>query len=382
MNSRSISTTCVHSGGDPEPVTGAIMPPIFQTSTYVQSAPGEHKGYDYSRAGNPTREHYETALAAIEGAKFGLAFSSGLAAEQAIIQLLDPGARVLVCDDVYGGTGRLFRTLFAKYGIEFDFIDMSDLETVTASFSRPVQMVWVETPTNPMLKLIDLQALSELCSKHQASLVVDNTFATPIFQNPLSHGADIVVHSTTKYICGHSDTIGGALMVNDDELYERLKYVQFAAGAVPGPLECFLLLRSVRTLAVRMVQHEKNVWEVATFLKQHKRVTKVYFPGFEDHPNFEVGRKQMSGHSGMISFDFAGSYEEVVRFTQNLKIFALAESLGGFESLINHPETMTHASVPPKLRKQLGINETLLRLSVGIEDPSDLVADLAQAFDR
>ncbi len=373
-------TKVVHAGVEPDPRTGAIMTPIFQTSTYVQSAPNEHKGWDYSRAGNPTRDALETAFAALEGAKYGLAFSSGLAAEQAIIQILNPGDHVLVCDDVYGGTGRLFRRLFAKYGLEFEFIDMTKMENIAKAIKPSTRMIWVETPTNPLLKVIDIAATAKLAKQAKALLVVDNTFASPIYQSPFELGADIVMHSTTKYIGGHSDIIGGAVMVNDDKLHEEIKFVQFAAGAVPGPFEAFLLLRSIKTLAVRMAKHSENAMEVAKFLSQHKKVESVFFPGLPSHPQHELAKKQMRGFSGMVSFNLKGSYEQVVTTLQKMKVFSLAESLGGVESLVNHPEKMTHASVPEAMRKHLGIGPNLIRLSCGIEGTSDIIADLEQAL--
>ncbi len=376
-------TIAVHAGTEPEPRTGAIMTPIFMTSTFVQEAPGVHKGYDYSRADNPTREAHEKALAQIErGAKYALAFSSGLAAEQAIIQLLNPGDRILVCDDVYGGTGRLFRRLFAKYNLDFQFIDMSDMHEVKKAATPNTKLIWVESPTNPTMKVIDVQAMSSFAKSVGARLVVDNTFASPVFQSPLLMGADIVMHSSTKYIGGHSDMIGGALMMADKSLHEQLKFVQFAAGAVPSPFESFMFLRSIKTLAVRMEQHAKNAQAVAEFLENHPKVKRVYFPGLKSHPQHELAKKQMSGFSGMVSFDMNGTYEDVVGFLKKLNVFALAESLGGVESLVNHPEKMTHASVPEELRKKLGIGPTLLRLSVGIEDAADLIADLDQALSQ
>ena len=374
-------TIAVHAGTEPEPVTGAIMTPIFMTSTFVQEAPGVHKGYDYSRADNPTREAHEKALAQIEkGCEFGLAFASGLAAEQAIIQTLNPGDRILVCDDVYGGTGRLFRRLYAKYNLDFQFIDMSDLELVKKTATPNTKLVWVESPTNPTMKVIDIAAMSKIAKSVGAKLVVDNTFASPVFQSPMLMGADIVMHSSTKYIGGHSDMIGGALMLKDKELYEQLKFVQFAAGAVPSPFESFMFLRSIKTLAIRMEQHAKNAQQVAEFLSTHKKIKKVHYPGLKSHPQYDLAQKQMSGFSGMVSFDMNGTYDDVVKFLKKLKVFTLAESLGGVESLVNHPEKMTHASVPEELRKKLGIGPTLLRLSVGIEDAQDLVADLEQAL--
>lgn len=374
-------TLAVHPGTSPEPLTGAIMTPIFQSSTFVQESPGVHKGYDYSRADNPTREKLERAYALLEKARYGLAFSSGLAAEQAIMQILEPSTTVLVCEDVYGGTGRLFRRLFAKYGFDFRFIDMRNLEEIKKHIKpNNTSMIWAETPTNPTLRIVDLKRVAQIAKENNALFVVDNTFSSPLFQSPLELGADIVVHSTTKYIGGHSDIIGGSLMLNNPDLYEKLKFVQFAAGAVPAPFECFLLLRSILTLGVRMEQHEKNAIQVAQFLEQHKSISKVYFPGLTSHPQYDLARSQMSGFSGMVSFDLKGDYQSVLDFLKKLKVFALAESLGGVESLINHPEKMTHASVPPDLRKKLGINSNLLRLSVGIESPSDLVKDLEQAL--
>lgn len=380
MKDSSIFTTAVHAGTKPDPYSGAIMTPIYQTSTFVQEAPGVHKGWDYSRAGNPTRDAFEEALAALEGAKYGLAFSSGLAAEQAILQTLEPGGRILVCDDVYGGTGRLFRRLWAKYGFDFQFIDMGKLDVVKAEAAKGVKMIWVETPTNPMMKVMDIAAISKIAKSAGALLVVDNTFASPIFQQPLKLGADFVMHSSTKYIGGHSDMVGGAVMLNNPDLHEKIRFVQFAAGAVNSPFESFLMLRSVKTLAVRMQQHNKNAMLVAQFLESHKKVQAVYYPGLVSHPQHALAKEQMSGFSGMVSFDLKGSYDEVVRFLQNLKVFALAESLGGVESLVNHPEKMTHASVPEALRKQLGIGPNLVRLSVGIESADDLIEDLQQAL--
>lgn len=374
-------TIAVHAGTKPDPTNGAIMTPIYMTSTYVQEAPGVHQGFDYSRADNPTRDAHEEALAAIEaGATKALAFSSGLAAEQAILQLLSPGDRVIVCDDVYGGTGRLFRRLFAKYSIDFQFIDMSDLELVKATATPNTALVWIESPTNPTMKVIDIAAVAKIAKSTNALVVVDNTFASPYFQSPLLLGADVVVHSSTKYIGGHSDMIGGCVMTARDDLFEQLKFIQFAAGSVPSPFESFLFLRSIKTLALRMEQHAKNAMAVAEFLNEHERVRKVYYPGLKNHPQHELAKKQMCGFSGMVSFDLHGSYDDVVKFLKKLKVFALAESLGGVESLVNHPEKMTHASVPEELRRKLGIGPTLVRLSVGVEDPKDLLRDLEQAL--
>jgi cystathionine beta-lyase/cystathionine gamma-synthase len=373
-------TTCVHAGAHVEPTTGAIMQPIFATSTYVQEEPAKHKGFDYSRADNPTRQAYEEALAQLEGARHGLSFASGLAAVQAVIQLLEPGARILVCDDVYGGTGRLFRRLFAKYNLDFQFVDMANADAVKAAATPATKLVWVETPTNPMMKVIDIRAMAQVAKKTGALLVVDNTFASPIFQSPLALGADIVLHSTTKYIGGHSDLIGGALMMSRPDLFEQLKFVQFAAGSVPSPFDAYLMHRSIKTLGVRMAQHHKNGMAVAEFLASHKRVKRVMFPGLKSHPQHAIAAEQMRGFSGMVSFDLDGNYDDVVRFLKKLKVFALAESLGGVESLVNHPEKMTHASVPEEMRKKLGIGPSLIRLSCGIEDTDDLIADLTQAL--
>ena len=374
-------TDAVHGGVKPEPITGAIMPPVFQTSTYVQKAPGEHSGYEYSRGENPTRDAYEQALARLERARFGLSFSSGLAAEQAIVQTLEPGSRVLVCDDVYGGTGRLFRKLFARYNIDFQFIDMTDKAQVDKAVAAGnPQMIWVETPTNPTIKIIDIAAMADLASACKAKLVVDNTFASPIFQQPLELGAAVVVHSTTKYIGGHSDLVGGAVMTSDDELYEKLKFIQYAAGSVPSPMDCYLFHRSIKTLAVRMRQHEENAMAVASFLSEHKKAAKVMYPGLSHHPGHDIAQKQMRGFSGMVSFSHAGSYDDVVQFFQKLKVVSLAESLGGIESLANHPEKMTHASVPEDLRRKLGIGPQLIRLSIGIEHKDDIIKDLDQAL--
>ncbi|MEY2988682.1 MAG: hypothetical protein RJB13_2203 [Pseudomonadota bacterium] len=375
-----IETVCVHAGVEPEATTGAIMTPIFQTSTYVQAAPGEHKGYDYSRGGNPTRTALETALAALECAKHGVSFASGLAAVHAIAQMLNPGDHVLVCDDVYGGTGRLFRRLFAKYNIDFEFVDMRDPQSLKALFRPSTRLVWIETPTNPLLRIVDIEAVAQIAKTHGALTVVDNTFASPIFQRPLAMGADIVLHSTTKYIGGHSDLVGGALMTDSNDLAEQLRFVQFAGGAVNAPQECFILLRSIKTLALRMQRHNENALVVAQALVGHPALSEVIFPGLESHPQHSLARRQMSGYSGMVSVRMKGSFDDVKRFVSRLQVFSLAESLGGVESLVNHPETMTHASVPPEHRKRIGIDSGLLRFSVGIESAQDLVDDIRQAL--
>lgn len=375
-----IETVCVHAGVEPEPTTGAIMTPIFQTSTYVQSAPGEHKGYDYSRGGNPTRTALELALGALERAKYGISFASGLAAVHAIAQLLNPGDHVLVCDDVYGGTGRLFRRLFAKYGIDFEFVDMRRPEDLKSHFRPVTKLVWIETPTNPLLRIVDIRAMADLARAHGALTVVDNTFASPIFQQPLELGADIVLHSTTKYIGGHSDLVGGALMVSNDELAEQLRFIQFAGGAVNAPQECFILLRSIKTLALRMQRHHENACLFSEALSKQAAFSEVIFPGLESHPQHALARGQMSGYAGMVSVRLKGNFDDVKRFVSRLQVFSLAESLGGVESLVNHPETMTHASVPPEHRKKIGIDSSLLRFSVGIESVQDLIDDVVQAL--
>ncbi len=375
-------TVAVHAGTEPDPRTGAVMTPIYQTSTFAQEAPGKHKGWDYSRGTNPSRDALEAALAAIEGASHAIAFSSGLAAEHAIVQNLSPGDHVLVCNDVYGGSGRLFRTLVAKYGIEFEFRDLADPDAVRGMMRDNTRMIWIETPTNPTLQVLDIEALADIAHAHDAVAVVDNTFATPVFQSPLKLGADIVVHSTTKYIGGHSDLIGGAVMTDDGGWAEKIRYVQFAAGAVSGPIESFLLHRSIKSLAVRMAQHALNAQAVAEFLAGHPKIRRTYYPGLPGHPGHQLASRQMSGYSGIVSIDIDGDLDTATRFVQALEVFCLAESLGGVESLINHPEQMTHASVPEPLRRELGIGPSLLRLSVGIEAASDLIDDLAQALDR
>lgn len=380
--STKLATLCVHAGVEPEPHTGAIMTPIFQTSTYVQPAPGEPLMFDYSRAGNPTRSALEAALAALEGGTQAISFASGLAAEHAIMQLLGPGDRVIVTEDAYGGTGRLFRRFFVKYGIQFDFLDLRDLEGLERSLETPAQMIWVETPTNPLLHIVDIAAVSALAKRAGALLVVDNTFCSPILQRPLELGADLVVHSTTKYIGGHSDLIGGAVMAKDADLAEKIRFVQFAGGAVNAPFECFLLLRSIKTLALRMDRHSANAMKFARALQDRGQFAEVIYPGLESHPQHELAARQMLGYSGMVSVRLDGERERVVRFLQSLRLFALAESLGGVESLVNHPETMTHASVPQELREKLGIDAGLIRFSVGIEDAEDLIEDVADAVRR
>jgi cystathionine gamma-lyase len=375
------STRAIHAGQEPDPSTGAVTTPIFQTSTYAQSGLGEHKGYEYSRSGNPTRTALESCLAALEDGQYGLAFASGLAAENTVLSLLNAGDHVISCDDLYGGTYRLFERVMKRYHVETSYVGaQASIEAYERAIGPTTKMLWLETPTNPLLNLVDIQALAEVAHQHKLIVVVDNTFATPYFQQPLHLGADIVVHSTTKYINGHSDIIGGALVVNDQELYESLKFHQNAAGGVPGPFDAWLTLRGIKTLSVRMRQHAENAVLVARFLAEHPRVEKVYYPGLPSHPDHELAKRQMSGFGGMVSFQFKGSYEDVTNIVRRFQVFTLAESLGSIESLVCHPASMTHASIPREIREARGLTDTLLRLSVGIEDAEDLLADLEQVL--
>lgn len=373
------ATRCIHAGQRPDPTTGAIMMPIYQTSTYVQDGPGENKGYDYARSQNPTRFALEDNLAALEGGKFGLAFGSGCAATTAITLCLSAGDHVLAMDDMYGGTFRLFDKVMKNLGLTFSYVDMTNLDNVKKAIQPNTKMIWVETPTNPMLKLVDIAALCAIAGN--VPVAVDNTFATPYLQQPLSMGATLVVHSTTKYIGGHSDVIGGAIVMNDKAWRDRLYFVQKSAGGVPAPMDCFLLLRSTKTLHVRMQRHIENAAEIVALLTKHPQVEKVYYPGLESHPQHALCKKQMKAPGGMISFVVKGGLEKSRRLLKATKIFALAESLGGVESLIEHPAIMTHASVPAETRKALGIDDGLIRISVGIEDIADLKKDLLQALD-
>ena len=374
-------TRAIHAGQVADPSTGAIMTPIYQTSTYVQKSPGVIVGeYDYSRAANPTRAALEANLADLEGANHGLCFASGVAATSAVLHLLSSGDKVLLGDDVYGGTNRLFNRVFNQLGIETVHVDMTDLDALKGAMDERVKLIWLETPTNPTLKIADIAAVSEIAKSNNVILAVDNTFATPFLQNPLALGADIVCHSTTKYIGGHSDSIGGALLTNSDELHQKLKFIQLSVGAVPGINECFLLLRSTKTLHVRMERHCENAAKVANWLDNHEHVERVIYPGLESHPQHELAKKQMSGFGGMITMYLKGGLEESRTMLEHTKLFACAESLGGVESLIEHPAIMTHASVPPAMREQLGISDNLIRLSVGIEDVDDLIADLENAI--
>lgn len=374
-------TRAIHAGQPPELTTGAVMTPIFQTSTYAQSSPGVHQGYEYSRTDNPTRTAYQECVAALEGGKYGVAFSSGVAATSAILHTLKAGDHVVSCDDVYGGTYRLFDKIFKNQGIEFTFVDLSDLEKAKEAFQPNTKLLWMESPTNPMLKILDLKKLSELAHSKGALSVVDNTFMSPYFQQPLSLGADIVVHSVTKFINGHSDVVGGVAVTRSEELNEKLRFVQNSTGAVPAPMDCFLILRGIKTLHIRMERHARNAEAVARFLESHPNVEKVLYPGLESHPQHSIAKEQMSGFGGMITFFLKGGLPEARRFLEKVQLFTLAESLGGVESLIEHPAIMTHASVPAETRQELGIHDNLVRISVGIEEIEDLLADLKQALE-
>ena len=371
------STLAIHAGQDPDPATGATIVPIYATSTYTQAAPGDHKGYEYSRSGNPTRTALETCLAALEGARHGLCFASGMAAIDTLLRLIKPGQHVLAGNDVYGGTYRLFVRVLSDYGLQFDFVDMADLDLVRAAIKPHTRLIWLETPTNPLLQIADLAALAEIAHAAGAQLAVDNTFASPYLQQPLGLGADFVIHSTTKYIGGHSDVVGGAIVTNDTAAYERLKFLQNAIGAVPGPLDCFLTLRGLKTLPLRMERHSANALQIAEFLADHPAVKQVLYPGLNDHPQHRLAQKQMRQYGGMISFLPVGDAAAARRIVEHTQIFALAESLGGVESLIELPAPMTHASVSGS---PLQIDPTLIRLSVGLEHVDDLIADLQQAL--
>ena len=379
--SKNLGTRYIHAGAHPDPSTGAIMTPIFQTSTFVQSSPGVHQGYEYARSQNPTRFALEEAFAVIENAKFGLAFSSGVAATDAVMRLLVPGDEVIAAHDMYGGTYRLFSKVYEKMGIVFNYVDTSTAENVAKAITTKTKLIWIETPTNPLMNITDIAAVAAIGKEHGCIVCVDNTFASPYLQNPLDQGASIVMHSATKYLGGHSDVIQGALMMNDESLREQLYFIQKSTGAVPGPQDCFLVLRGIKTLHVRMQRHCENGIKVANYLRQHSKVDKVYWCGFEDHPNHAIAKKQMRGYGGMISFTLKDdSVEAATKVLSNTKIFSLAESLGGVESLINHPASMTHASIPRERRIANGLSDGLIRLSVGIEDAEDIIEDLAQAI--
>ena len=375
------ATKMIHAGAEPDPSTGAIMTPIFQTSTYVQEAPAKHKGFEYARSQNPTRQKLEEALAIIENGKFGLAFSSGVAATDAVIKLLQPGDEVICGNDMYGGTYRLFTKIFANWGIRFHYVNMVDVENIRKQINDKTKLIWLETPTNPLMNITDIEAVAAMAKGKEILVCVDNTFASPYLQNPLDLGADLVMHSVTKYLGGHSDVIQGCLVMNDAALREKLYFIQKSCGAVPGPMDCFLVLRGIKTLHVRMQRHCENGAVIANWLRNNPAVKKVYWPGFEDHPGHAIAKKQMRGFGGMISFELKNdSPEETKRVLSSTHLFSLAESLGGVESLINHPASMTHASIPREERIRNGLSDGLIRLSVGIEDADDLVEDLANAI--
>ena len=378
MNS---GTKYVHAGAEPDPSTGAIMTPIFQTSTYVQAAPGKNKGYEYARSQNPTRTALESALAIIENGKHALAFSSGVAATDAVIKLLQPGDEVIAANDMYGGTYRLFTKVFEKFGVKFHYVDMHNADNLKKYINNNTKLIWTETPTNPLMNIVDLAAVVAIAKKQNIIVCVDNTFASPYLQNPLDLGCNIVMHSVTKYLGGHSDVIQGCLVMNDTELRDKLYFIQKSCGAVPGPMDCFLVLRGIKTLHVRMQRHCENGKKIAHWLKSYQKIGKVYWPGFEDHPNHAIAKKQMRDFGGMLSFTLKDdSVENAIRVLSSTKLFSLAESLGGVESLINHPASMTHASIPREERIKNGLTDSLIRLSIGIEDADDLIADLQQAI--
>ena len=374
-------TKAIHAGQEPDQSTGSVMTPIYQTSTYHQKSPGKHKGFEYSRTGNPTRSALERNIAALENGKYGLCFGSGLAAIDAIIKILKPGDEVISTNDLYGGTYRIFDKVFENYGIKFHFVGMTSLNNVTKLINEKTKMIWVETPTNPTLNIADIESISKISKKNNLILVVDNTFATSYLQNPLDLGADIVMHSLTKYMGGHSDVVMGAAICNEDSLAEKLFFIQNSCGAVPGPMDCFLVLRGIKTLHIRMDRHCKNAEKIATFLKKHKKVNNVYWPGFKSHPNHEIAKKQMKNFGGMISFDLKENrHADAIKVVSSTKYFCLAESLGGVESLIGHPASMTHAAIPKKEREKTGVVDSLIRLSIGIENVDDLLKDLNQAL--
>ncbi|MBR76374.1 MAG: cystathionine gamma-synthase [Flavobacteriales bacterium] len=376
------ATKTIHAGQKPDKSTGAIMTPIYQTSTYIQESPGKHNGYEYSRTGNPTRSALERNIAGLESGKYGLCFGSGLAAIDAIIKLLNPGDEVISTNDLYGGSYRIFTKIFAKYNIKFHFVDMSGLNNISKLISSKTKMLWTETPTNPMLNIVDISALSKVAKKHDLIFVVDNTFATPYLQRPIEHGADIVMHSLTKYMGGHSDVVMGAIVCNDDDIAEKLYFIQNSCGAVPGPMDSFLVLRGIKTLHVRMQRHCDNAKEIAEFLNKHPKIQTVYYPGLTTHKNHEIAKLQMKDFGGMMSFSLKGdSLDDAIKIVSNTHFFTLAESLGGVESLCGHPATMTHAAIPIEERLKSGVTDSLIRLSVGIEDVDDLIYDLKSSLD-
>lgn len=383
MNEKKLNfnSKVIHGGQNPDKAYGAVMPPIYQTSTYAQNTPGDHLGYAYSRSGNPTRSALENSLASIENGNYGMAFGSGMAAIDAILKLLSPGDEVVSTSDLYGGSYRLFKKVFENYGIVFQFIEMEDVDNIEKYISNKTKLLWVETPTNPMMSIIDIKGVAAISKKHNILLAVDNTFASPYLQQPLDLGADIVMHSATKYLSGHSDVVLGALIVNDKELADKLYFIQNASGAICGPMDSFLALRGIKTLHVRMQRHCENGEKIANYLNAHSKIEKVYWPGFVAHPNHQIAKEQMSGFGGMISFVPKGSsYKDAIKIVESLKLFTLAESLGGVESLVGHPASMTHASIPKEEREKVGVVDSLIRLSVGIEDIDDLISDLEQAL--
>lgn len=376
-----LETTIIHAGMTPDPSTGSVMIPIYQTSTYVQAAPGQHKGYEYARSQNPTRFALEEAYAKIENGNYGLAFSSGVAATDAVIKLLKPGDEVIAASDMYGGTYRLFSKIFEKFGIKFHYVNMQNANNIIPFINGNTKLIWTETPTNPLMNISDIEAIAAIAKQHNVLLCVDNTFASPYLQNPLNQGADIVMHSATKYLSGHSDVIQGCLVMNDKQLRDELYFIQKSCGAVPGPQDCFLVLRGIKTLHVRMQRHCENGEKIAQWLRANNKVAKVYWPGFTDAPNYEIAKKQMRGFGGMISFELKDdSIEAANKVLSSTHLFSLAESLGGVESLINHPASMTHASIPREERIKNGLSDSLIRLSVGIEDVDDLIDDLNNAI--
>lgn len=374
-------TKAIHAGIEPDPTTGAIMTPIYQTSTYVQESPGKHKGYEYARTQNPTRTVLQTNLAALENGKHGICYSSGLGATDAILKLFKPGDEIIASNDLYGGTYRIMVRVFQSFGLTFTFVDLSDPANLESAITAATKMVWIETPTNPLLRLVDIAAIAAITKPQAIKLVVDNTFASPYLQNPLDLGADIVMHSVTKYLGGHSDTVMGAIILNDEETAQQLAFIQNACGAVPGPQDCFLVLRGIKTLHVRMQRHCENALKVAQYLEQHPKVSQVYYPGLVSNPGYELACRQMRGFGGMLSFELKGDLmSDAVRVMESFQVFSLAESLGGVESLCTHPASMTHASIPKEERIKNGLKDTLIRLSVGIEDVEDLIQDLEQAI--
>lgn len=376
-------TKAIHAGVEPDPSTGAIMTPIFQTSTYVQESPSKHKGYAYARGANPTRNALQKSIAALENGKFGLCFSSGMGATDAVIKLLSPGDEVITSNDLYGGSYRMFKKVYEKFGIKFHFIDLSEAKNAEAYINSKTKLFWIETPSNPLMRIIDIQACVQLAKKNNCLIAVDNTFASPYLQNPLDLGADIVMHSVTKYLGGHSDVVMGALVVNDEKLYQELAFITNSCGAVPGPQDSFLVLRGIKTLHLRMERHCHNGKIIAEYLRQHPKIGKVYWPGFTDHPNHAIAKKQMRDFGGMLSFTLKeDSLEKATQLMESVELFSLAESLGGVESLINHPASMTHASIPREERIKNGLSDTLIRLSIGVEEAEDLLADLEQALSK